>query len=145
MIMNESMVFSANGRVLHVARALGDVSSSCKELREGFASLIQTGLLFFSDEISVAVLSLFKGGCGEICFVGERANAFHDDLDFFLEEMGGVKVITTAFESEEDAIEYVLFGAGAAQVDVLVITGGSVSLERKIVDEFCATAHGRVP
>ena len=78
-------------------------------------------------------------GCVEFCCLGEFASEMKDALDLWLESVGMINVVTTAFVDRIEAFEYFVFAAGAGE-KLLVALSDEGSL---LANELMEFARGR--
>ncbi|MGH8019862.1 MAG: hypothetical protein ACREIA_16605 [Opitutaceae bacterium] len=71
-----------------------------------------------AEQIIAALIVL---GCIEVCCVGPTAELMHNQLDVIIETSGSLDVVTTWFNNERDACEYVLFAAGGGNSSLLAL------------------------
>jgi len=121
-----------------VSKSVGDYCSSSltESLREGFATLVPLPL----DETAVTLGALLKKllteGCGELCFVGTNSELVHDVADAFVEDRGDLHIVTTAFSDVDEALEYFVYGAGAAEIDLLALVGDVPELATSLLTMY---------
>ena len=96
---------------------------SCRhqELRAGFVTLILSEDSLEPSEVETLARRLLEIGCNEFCILCSNANEIHDGLDRMLEDDSRFDVPTSDFETEDDALEYFLFGSGAGMNDMLAL------------------------
>ncbi|WP_372382524.1 hypothetical protein ACCQ12_19685 [Xanthomonas sp. NCPPB 1068] len=101
---------------------------------QGFVAMLPA---YSKEEMDAMLKSskvLIEFGCKELCFVGDFASQTEDELDILLENSENLSVVTTSYEDENEAIEYLIFAAGAAEGKILVILGaGHGSLNSQLV------------
>ncbi|NYH50331.1 hypothetical protein [Xanthomonas arboricola] len=93
---------------------------------QGFVAMLPA---YSKEEMDAMLKSskvLIEFGCKELCLVGAFAIQMEDELDILLENSDNLSVVTTSFKDEDEveAIEYLIFAAGAAEGKILVILGG---------------------
>lgn len=67
------------------------------------------------------VAALLDLGCIEFCCIGNRAEELHDHIDEVIEDREQFNVVTTFHADEEEACEYFLFAAGAAEPSLVAM------------------------
>jgi hypothetical protein len=113
-------------------------AGSLVALRRGFIVLFPA---FSKDGVSEPswrnVIDLvISVGAAEICAIGPFASEFHDQLDELLERRGVIEIVTTACSDEKDGVEYFVYGAGAAEADLLVLADEHQELIDAVSEEY---------
>lgn len=116
-------------RIVYVSRLTEEVPVPSGE---AFAVLLPA---YSNQEISVSLgqaATLLDRRCIEFCCVGSRAEELHDRLDEVIEDREEFDVVTTFHADIEEACEYFLFAAGAAEPQLLAMVLDHPEIEMQL-------------
>lgn len=66
-------------------------------------------------------IDLVEIECMEFCCIGSEAEILHDSLDYIIEDINALDIVTTYDFDENEACEYFLFGMGAGTYSLLAL------------------------
>jgi hypothetical protein len=90
-------------------------------LRRPFVLLVPAYDEEEKQQVEAVAEGLVELGCVEFCFVGPRAEEFHDFIDQIVESKGAFEVVTTWHTDVSDACDYFLFAAGGRSATLLAL------------------------
>lgn len=119
----EDIRFSRNRRLV-----ICSLSSGLQIINDSLSSVFVAMLPAFDRrelEVSIDIsILLLNVGCLEFCFVGEKSENLHDDLDHLLEDRGLTGIVTTWHDDASDACEYFVNASGGGADCLIALIEG---------------------
>jgi hypothetical protein len=123
-------------RLMRIYQSASINSIDFSGMRPGVVVFIDANLDCDRDRMRSIFELLLRNKVYEICSVGNFAEDLHDYFDNNIEITGSLDIVTTACIDNVEGVEYFMYGAGAAERDLLALIDDNPYLLEILAREF---------